>query len=173
MSRDRVSVVPHDPDATDGPRTGGRPLGTAVATAFLAFGLVAFVGIADAQTRRAPKPSPTPDPTIAELAAVTAELKEMRSDLSQLGAQVVALGARLDAVVASVGEVKGIVEPMREEVRGLYVETSNVRSEIARLEETYTENTQSIGKSRYVLTLLLVATAVLQLVALAVLLRSR
>ena len=62
---------------------------------------------------------------------------------------------------------------MREEVRGLYVETSNVRSEISRLEEKSVAEAESLGKSRYVLTLLLVATAVLQLVVLAVLLRSR
>ena len=81
------------------------------------------------------------------------------------------LGSRLDEAQATSGAIKGIAEPMREEVRGLYVETSNVRSEIARLAETYAANTEALAKSRYVLTLLLVATVALQLIILAVLMR--
>ena len=68
-------------------------------------------------------------------------------------------------------KVKATALPMREEVRGLYVETSNVRSEIARLEQKSVAEAESLGKSRYVFTLLLVATMVLQVVVLAALLR--
>lgn len=128
---------------------------------------------AGAQSKHLPKPSPTPDPALAEIAALAADIKSLHDDVSGIRGELVAIGARLDEINAGETAIKNVVEPMREEVRGLYVETSNVRSEIARLEETYTANTDALAKSRYVLTLLLVATAVLQLVVLLVLLRSR
>jgi septal ring factor EnvC (AmiA/AmiB activator) len=147
---------------------GGRRIGTAAVLLILALAAPGF-----AQTRRAPRPSPTPEAAAIELGAVTSELKEARNDIAALRGEIAALDSRLSALEALGTDIKGIAEPMREEVRGLYVETSNVRSEIARLEQTNTANTDALGKSRYVLTLLLVATAVLQLVVLAVLLRSR
>ncbi|HZR81952.1 MAG TPA: hypothetical protein VFD92_12710 [Candidatus Binatia bacterium] len=134
---------------------------------------VALPALTWAQPRRTPRPSPTPDPALAQLDALAADLRTTREDIAALRADVGALAARLDALATTAGAIKGIDEPMREEVRGLYVESSNVRAEIARLEETYTANTEALAKSRYVLTLLLVATAVLQLVVLAVVLRSR
>jgi len=150
------------------PAQGKRRLGIAVVLVALAISAQGF-----AQTKRAPRPSPTPEPAAIELGAVTAELKEARNDIAALRGEIAALDSRLSALEALGTDIKGIAEPMREEVRGLYVETSNVRSEIARLEDTNKANTDALGKSRYVLTLLLVATAVLQLVVLAVLLRSR
>lgn len=130
--------------------------------------------LASAQTRRAaPKPSPTPDPMVGQMENVVAELREINVTLGAVKTALNELGGRLDRLEQAATEIKGIATPMREEVRGLYVETSNVRSEIARLEEKSIAEAESLGKSRYVLTLLLVATAVLQLVVLAVLLRSR
>ena len=78
---------------------------------------------------------------------------------------------KLETLSGDVNDIKATATPMREEVRGLYVETSNVRSEIARLEEKSVAEAESLGKSRYVFTLLLVATMVLQVVVLAALLR--
>ena len=153
-------------------KRGLRGSGGAVLAA-IALVALAIATPAAAQTKRAPKPSPTPAAAVIELGAVTSELHEVRNDIAGLRAEIAALDSRLSTLEASGNEIKGIAEPMREEVRGLYVETSNVRSEIARLEQTNTANTDALGKSRYVLTLLLVATAVLQLVVLAVLLRSR
>ena len=121
----------------------------------------------------APKPSPTPNPMVGQLENVVAELRELNATLGTLRTALTELGGRVDRVERATSDLKGIATPMREEVRGLYVETSNVRSEIARLEEKSVAEAESLGKSRYVLTLLLVATAVLQLVVLAVLLRSR
>lgn len=119
----------------------------------------------------------TPRPPVVDLApiveAIGTDLKAARDDLATLRSEVASLGSRVDAITSTGNAIKGIAEPMREEVRGLYVETSNVRSEIARLEETWAANTEALARSRYVLTLLLVATAALQLVVLAVLLRSR
>lgn len=136
--------------------------------------LLAAAGIASAQARRAaPKPSPTPDPMIGQMENVVAELREINVTLGSLKTVLNELGGRLDRVEQAAADIKGVATPMREEVRGLYVETSNVRSEIARLEQKSIAEAESLGKSRYVLTLLLVATAVLQLVVLAVLLRSR
>jgi len=130
--------------------------------------------LAGAQTRHAaPKPSPTPNPLIDQMENVVGELREINATLGTLRTALTELSTRLDRVEAATTEIKGIATPMREEVRGLYVETSNVRSEISRLEEKSVAEAESLGKSRYVLTLLLVATAVLQLVVLAVLLRSR
>lgn len=132
-------------------------------------------GVADAATasKAAPKPSPTPNPMVGQLENVVAELRELNATLGTLRTALTELGARVDRVEQATADLKGIATPMREEVRGLYVETSNVRSEIARLEQKSVDEAASLGKSRYVLTLLLVATAVLQLVVLAVLLRSR
>ncbi|MEW6267946.1 MAG: hypothetical protein AB1689_01450, partial [Thermodesulfobacteriota bacterium] len=142
--------------------------------ALLAVLLVVGPTPADGQARRqSPKPSPTPNPMLAQLENVIAELREINATLGTLRTGLADVGARLDRLEAAQGELKGVSTPMREEVRGLYVETSNVRSEIARLEEKSAAEAASVGKSRYVLTLLLVATAVLQLVVLAVLLRSR
>jgi len=136
---------------------------------------LAAAATADAQARRAvaPKPSPTPDPMIEQMENVIAELRELNATLGTVKTAMNELGGRLDRVEQAAAEIKGIATPMRDEVRGLYVETSNVRSEIARLEQKSVAEAESLGKSRYVLTLLLVATAVLQLVVLAVLLRSR
>lgn len=120
-----------------------------------------------------PKPSPTPNPMVGEMENVVAELRELNATLASLRTAIGEVGGRLDRLEQATTEVKATALPMREEVRGLYVETSNVRSEIARLEEKSVAEAESLGKSRYVLTLLLVATAVLQLVVLAVLLRSR
>jgi len=141
----------------------------------VALTVLACASAAHAQTRRspAPKASPTPNPLLGQMENVVAELREINATLGTLRSGLTDLGARLDRIEAGETEVKGVVTPMREEVRGLYVETSNVRSEIARLEEKSNAEAESLGKSRYVLTLLLVATAVLQLVVLAVLLRSR
>jgi chromosome segregation ATPase len=127
-----------------------------------------------AQTRHAAsKPSPTPNPLIDQMENVVGELREINVTLGTLRTALTELSTRLDRVEAATTEIRGVATPMREEVRGLYVETSNVRSEISRLEEKSVAEAESLGKSRYVLTLLLVATAVLQLVVLAVLLRSR
>lgn len=131
--------------------------------------LLFLPGIAFAQARHAPKPPPVDlEPQVAALAA---DLHGAREDLAALRMDFGGLGSRLDEAQATSGANKGIAEPMREEVRGLYVETSNVRSEIARLAETYAANTEALAKSRYVLTLLLVATVALQLIILAVLMR--
>jgi hypothetical protein len=136
--------------------------------------VLAMATIVSAQARRsAPKPSPSPDPIVGQMENVVAELRGINVTLGALRAELADLGERLDRVELAAAEIKGVASPMREEVRGLYVETSNVRSEIARLEQKSIAEAQSLGKSRYVLTLLLVATAVLQLVVLAVLLRSR
>ncbi|HEY8515673.1 MAG TPA: hypothetical protein VIS07_09185 [Candidatus Binatia bacterium] len=138
----------------------------------LAVLLTLAVSAADAQTKRsAPKPSPTPNPLVGQIENVIAELREINATLGALRTSITELGERLDRLEAAQGDLKGVATPMRDEVRGLYVETSNVRSEIARLEEKSAAEAQSLGKSRYVLTLLLVATAVLQLVVLVVLLR--
>jgi hypothetical protein len=121
-----------------------------------------------------PKPSPSPNPMIGQMDNVIAELREINATLASLRTAITELGGRLDAldgVSSEVNEVKATALPMREEVRGLYVETSNVRSEIARLEEKSVAEAESLGKSRYVFTLLLVATMVLQVVVLAALLR--
>ena len=126
-----------------------------------------------AQTKRLPRPSPTPDPALEQIDKLSTTLGDVQKELAAIREDVAALSARLDTIDGTGGEIKGIAEPMREEVRGLYVESSNVRGEIARLEETYAVNTEALAKSRYVLTLLLVATALLQVVVLAVLLRSR
>jgi prophage DNA circulation protein len=135
--------------------------------------VVASPAVAGAQARRAPRPSPTPDRMLEQVTALDSELRATRAELGAVRAEIAALAGRIDALATTAAAIKGIAEPMREEVRGLYVESSNVRAEVARLEETYTANTDALAKSRYVLTLLLVATAVLQLVVLAVLLRSR
>ena len=126
-----------------------------------------------AQTRRVPRPTPTPDQVVERIEAIEQGLREIRTVLDSVQTDVANLGSRLDALAASVAEVKGIDEPMREEVRGLYVESSNVRGEIARLDQSSSAYTEALGRSRYVLTLLLVATAVLQLIVLAVLMRKR
>lgn len=121
-----------------------------------------------------PKPSPTPNPMIAQLDGVVAELREINATIASLRTTVTELGGRLDKLEqlsSDLNDVKATVVPMREEVRGLYVETSNVRSEISRLEEKSVAEAESLGKSRYVFTLLLVATMVLQVVVLAALLR--
>lgn len=122
----------------------------------------------------APKPSPTPNPMIGQMDNVVAELREMNATLASLRTAITELGGRLDkldALAGDVDDIKSTATPMREEVRGLYVETSNVRSEISRLEEKSVAEAESLGKSRYVFTLLLVATMVLQVVVLAALLR--
>ena len=122
----------------------------------------------------APKPSPTPNPVIGEMENVVAELREVNASLASLRTAINELGGRLDkleTLSGDVNDIKATATPMREEVRGLYVETSNVRSEIARLEEKSVAEAESLGKSRYVFTLLLVATMVLQVVVLAALLR--
>ena len=121
-----------------------------------------------------PKPSPSPNPMIAQLDDVVAELREVNATLGSLRTSINDLGGRLDRLEQLGGtleQVKATAVPMREEVRGLYVETSNVRSEIARLEEKSVAEAESLGKSRYVFTLLLVATMVLQVVVLAALVR--
>lgn len=178
-ARARMNLEPEGSDAEGG---GGRRLGRAcggtraVARAFallVTLALLASAHSAQAQTRRAPRPAPTPDAVVTQIESVVSELREVRGEIGALRGEVGALAARLEQIGGVAAETKEVVEPMREEVRGLYVETSNVRSEIARLEQTNVENTASLGKSRYVLTLLLVATAVLQLVVLAVLVRSR
>lgn len=177
MNRARDGV---DNDGDGSPRCGSSRRsprsprgGVAALTAVLL--LLAAATVASAQARRAaaPKPSPTPDPMIGQMENVVAELREINVTLGSLKTALNELGGRLDRVEQAATDLKGIATPMREEVRGLYVETSNVRSEIARLEEKSIAEAESLGKSRYVLTLLLVATAVLQLVVLAVLLRSR
>jgi hypothetical protein len=147
----------------------------AVGLLLIALVLLASGATAGAQTRRspAPRPSPTPNPLVGQMENVIAELREINATLGTLRTGLADLGSRLERIETTETELKGIATPMREEVRGLYVETSNVRSEIARLEEKSVAEAESLGKSRYVLTLLLVATAVLQLVVLAVLLRSR
>lgn len=122
----------------------------------------------------APKPSPTPNPMIEQMDKVVAELREMNASLASLRTAITELGDRIDKLETlggDVNDIKATAMPMREEVRGLYVETSNVRSEIARLEEKSVAEAESLGKSRYVFTLLLVATMVLQVVVLAALLR--
>lgn len=122
----------------------------------------------------APKPSPSPNPMIAQLDDVVAELREVNATLGALRTSIAELGGRIDRLEqlgSAIDQVKATAVPMREEVRGLYVETSNVRSEIARLEEKSVAEAESLGKSRYVFTLLLVATMVLQVVVLAALLR--
>lgn len=122
----------------------------------------------------APKASPTPNPMVGQMDNVVAELREMNASLASLRTAITELGSRLDkleTLSADVNDIKAIATPMREEVRGLYVETSNVRSEISRLEEKSVAEAESLGKSRYVFTLLLVATMVLQVVVLAALLR--
>jgi hypothetical protein len=152
------------------------PIGGRFGAAFLlvVVASLSWAVLASAQTRRAaPKPSPTPDPMVGQMENVVAELREINVTLGAVKTALNELGGRLDRLEQAATETKGIATPMREEVRGLYVETSNVRSEIARLEEKSIAEAESLGKSRYVLTLLLVATAVLQLVVLAVLLRSR
>lgn len=171
-----MSRQPAEGDGEDSPsdrraRRRARVIG--LAAVLVAVGALLVPHAAVAQSKRAPKPSPTPDAALAEIANVTTEVKSLHDDVTGIRGELVAIGARLDEIEASETAIKNVVEPMREEVRGLYVETSNVRSEIARLEETYTANTDALAKSRYVLTLLLVATAVLQLVVLLVLLRSR
>ncbi|HYC23789.1 MAG TPA: hypothetical protein VEI94_13840 [Candidatus Bathyarchaeia archaeon] len=148
-----------------------RALGIA-ATAVLVVGLAAAPALA-APLRRDPKPTPTPDLTADRIAALSGEIQQTQTALESARGEIANLGSRLDSLAAQIAEVKGIVEPMREEVRGLYVESSNVRGEIARLDQSSSAYTEALGKSRYVLTLLLVATAVLQLIVLAVLMRSR
>jgi hypothetical protein len=121
-----------------------------------------------------PKASPTPNPMIGQMDNVVAELREINATLASLRTAITELGGRLDKleeISSEVNDVKATALPMREEVRGLYVETSNVRSEITRLEEKSVAEAESLGKSRYVFTLLLVATMVLQVVVLAALLR--
>jgi hypothetical protein len=167
MSRAQKCV--HDDDA-DRSRFA-RPARRAAATTTVALLVGCLAGIAAAAP--APKPSPTPNPMVGQLENVVAELRELNATLGTLRTAITELDGRIDRVEQSTADLKGIATPMREEVRGLYVETSNVRSEIARLEEKSVAEAESLGKSRYVLTLLLVATAVLQLVVLAVLLRSR
>jgi septal ring factor EnvC (AmiA/AmiB activator) len=143
-------------------------------TAAIVFGVLQCVsGECVAETRRVPRPTPTPDHVVEHIEAIEQRLRQIRTVLDAAQSEVANLGSRLDALAASVAEVKGIVEPMREEVRGLYVESSNVRGEIARLDQSSMAYTESLGRSRYVLTLLLVATAVLQLIVLAVLMRKR
>jgi len=138
------------------------------------FVLLVSASLAGAQTRRAaPKPSPTPNLLIGQMENVVGELREINATIAGLRSALTEVGTRLDRVEVATNEIKGVATPMREEVRGLYVETSNVRSEISRLEEKSIAEAESLGKSRYVLTLLLVATMVLQLVVLAVLMRSR
>lgn len=148
-------------------RRGRGGLSVLVATAVI---LAAGAADAAAPARRAGPPAQDLAPVVNGIAA---ELKAAREDLAALRLDLTALSGRVDEAAATAESVKKIAEPMREEVRGLYVETSNVRSEIARLEQTWAENTEALARSRYVLTLLLVATAALQLVVLAVLLRSR
>ena len=124
--------------------------------------------------RATSKRPPTAPPVIAQMDNVVAELREMNATVASLRTAITELGGRLDKLDALAGEVddiKSTATPMREEVRGLYVETSNVRSEISRLEEKSVAEAEALGKSRYVFTLLLVATMVLQVVVLAALLR--
>lgn len=136
--------------------------------------LVLLVVGTQVQAATPAKPTPTPNPLIGQMDNVIAELREINASLAALRTAITELGGRLDAldgVASEVNEVKATALPMREEVRGLYVETSNVRSEIARLEAKSVAEAESLGKSRYVFTLLLVATMVLQVVVLAALLR--
>lgn len=160
------------------PTSGGanRPVGeagrrSALRAALLAIGLLALPGIASAQSRHAGRPQAAVADLAPQVAALSAEIRGAREDLAAIRLEMGGLSSRLDEGNATGGAVKSIAEPMREEVRGLYVETSNVRSEIARLAETYAANTEALAKSRYVLTLLLVATVALQLIILAVLMR--
>lgn len=180
MNRARTGV--DKDDAEEPPRTAAPVRGWArrscgvLAVTLLA--ALAAASIAGAESRHAahaaaPKPSPTPNPMIEQMENVVGELREINATLGTLRTALTELGTRLDRIEAVTTDIKGIATPMREEVRGLYVETSNVRSEISRLEDKSVAEADSLGKSRYVLTLLLVATAVLQLVVLAVLLRSR
>ena len=128
-------------------------------------------GEASAQARHGAKPQSASAELEAQVAGLAAEIRGAREDLAAMRLEMGGVSSRLDESNATGGAIKGISEPMREEVRGLYVETSNVRSEIARLAETYAANTEALAKSRYVLTLLLVATVALQLIILAVLMR--
>lgn len=137
------------------------------ALAFLPF----LPGLAVAQARHPAKAQAATVELEAQVAGLAAEIRSAREDLAAMRLEMGGVSARLDEGNATSGAIKGISEPMREEVRGLYVETSNVRSEIARLAETYAANTEALAKSRYVLTLLLVATVALQLIILAVLMR--
>ncbi len=165
-------MIPRRPTKR-GARSAGHPTLRRHGLAAVAFalGLVVLPGLASAQARhatRAPAPAANLEPQVAALAA---EIRGAREDLAAIRVEMGGLTSRLDEGNATGGAVKGIAEPMREEVRGLYVETSNVRSEIARLAETYAANTEALAKGRYVLTLLLVATVALQLIILAVLMR--
>jgi hypothetical protein len=103
---------------------------------FALLATLSSASLAVAQTRHAaPKPSPTPNPLVDQMENVVGELREINATLGTLRTALTELGTRLDRVAEETTEIKGIATPMREEVRGLYVETSNVRSEIARLEE--------------------------------------
>ena len=139
--------------------------------ATLALLVVLLPAASSAQARAASKAQPSVATLEPQVAALAAEIRGAREDLAAIRVEMGGLSSRLDEGNATGGAVKGIAEPMREEVRGLYVETSNVRSEIARLADTYAANTEALAKSRYVLTLLLVATVALQLIILAVLMR--
>jgi len=144
-----------------------------VALLIVALALLPALATARAESRREPRPTPTPDHTLERVEALNQNLAQLQSSLEAARGEIANLGSRLDALASQIAEVKGVVDPMREEVRGLYVESSNVRGEIARLDQSSSAYTEALGKSRYVLTLLLVATAVLQLIVLAVLMRSR
>lgn len=157
--------VDYDDDGRLVKRLRGARLACAAALLFFATASDAVV---------APKASPTPNPMIGQMDNVVAEFREMNATLASLRTAITELGGRLDkleTIGGDVDDIKSTATPMREEVRGLYVETSNVRSEISRLEEKSVAEAESLGKSRYVFTLLLVATMVLQVVVLAALLR--
>lgn len=157
----------------DGTQRGRTPAQRRRARTACLVACLASLALADPAAGQAARPSPSPQPVRAELDDVVAELREINATLGALRTEVESLGARLDRLEEIATRLHGIATPMREEVRGLYVETSNVRSEIARLEAKSADEENSLARSRYVLTLLLVATAVLQIVVLVVLLRSR
>lgn len=169
MDPARNGVNDGDERSVNRPGTGPRCIRAGALLALLACSIAT-----SSHAAAAPKPSPTPNPMIAQMDGVIAELREINATIATLRTAITELGGRLDKleqVSSDVNDVKATVVPMREEVRGLYVETSNVRSEISRLEEKSVAEAESLGKSRYVFTLLLVATMVLQVVVLAALLR--
>ncbi|MBM4245130.1 MAG: hypothetical protein FJ148_15165 [Deltaproteobacteria bacterium] len=142
--------------------------------AWLACAMILLGAATTTEALVGPKPSPSPNPMVGQLDDAVDQLRQINATLATLRTSIDQLGGRLDELEqlsADLNDVKATTIPMREEVRGLYVETSNVRSEIARLEEKSVAEAESLGKSRYVLTLLLVATMVLQVVVLAALLR--
>ncbi len=132
-----------------------------------------------AATKREPKPAKAPELT-QELNALTDAQRALAADLSQLRDQLNAVQRGIgeghdearqnrDILQTTLDQVKG----MREEVRGLYVESSGLKGDIAQVGKQVEGLEGSLGGFRLNSGILIAVVLVLQLLLVGLMFRGR